>query len=325
MLFIVTLGYPKRDHLKQHTWNKYNKCGLQIINWETGALVKEATYRSPEDRIAPGGSIQFGAGSLYQQKFYVPSRTEVLVYNLPEVNIEKIYSHPTFNDIHHVTIKDNLIYICNTGLELIQTMNLQGDLLAEHNAGISDTWKRFSRDIDYRLVPTTKPHETHTNYIFFLEEELWCTRFMARDAVCLTADRPKIDLSIGRGGPHDGLVQGDYIYFTLTDGYIVIVNKHSLQVEEIIDLNQISNYKVLLGWCRGIEIIGGKAYVGFSALRSSIYREYGLWIKHGKKPLCSRVAEYDLHTKTLTKELPIAQDTGAAIFTIKRLSLTDFL
>lgn len=322
MLLIVTLGYPKRDHLKQHTWNKYNRCGLQIINWETGATVKEAAYRSPDDRIAPNGSIQFGAGSLYQQNFYVPSRTEILVYSLPELNRQKIYSHPTFNDIHHVTVRNDLIYICNTGLEIIQIMNLQGDLLAEHNVGISNTWERFSRHIDYRLVPTTKPHEIHANFIFFLEEELWCTRFLPGDAVCLTATHPKIDLKIGSGGPHDGLVRGDFIYFTLTDGYIVIVNKHNYKVEEVVDLNKISNYKVLLGWCRGIEVIGSRAYVGFSALRSSIYREYGLWIKHGKKPLYSRVAEYDLNTKTLIKELPIAQDTGAAIFTIRCLSLT---
>ncbi|WP_027364770.1 hypothetical protein [Desulfotruncus alcoholivorax] len=321
MLLIVTLGYPKRDHLKQHTWNKYNKCGLQVINWETGATVKEITYRSPGDRTAPNGSIQFGAGSLYQHNFYVPSRTEVLVYNLPGLYVQKIYSHPTFNDLHHVTVKDDLIYICNTGLEIIQIMTLQGDLLAEYNAGISDTWKRFRRDMDYRLVPTTKPHETHTNFIFFLEEELWCTRFIQRDAVCLTAPKPNINLRIGRGGPHDGLVQGDFIYFTLTEGYIVIVNKNTFKVEEIVDLNQISNYKVLLGWCRGIEVIGSKAYVGFSALRSSSFREYGLWIKHGKKPLCSRIAEYDLNNKTLINELPVAQDTGAAIYTIKCLSL----
>lgn len=324
-MFLITMGYPKKDHLKHEDWNKYAKCALQVINFATGTLVKESVYISPSDKIAPNVSIQFGAGTFYKHDFYVPTRTEILVYKMPELYISKIYSHPTFNDIHHVNIQNNMIYICNTGLEIIQIMNFNGDIFAEYNVGLSSTWKRFNTGIDYRLVETTKPHETHTNYIFFLDGDLWCTRFLQRDAICLTDQSKKINLNIGMGGPHDGLVKGDFIYFTLTDGYIVIVNKQSLKVEDILDLNKISNYNVLLGWCRGIDVVGNKAYVGFSSLRASKYREYGMWIKHGKKPLGSRIAEYDLNTKTLTREVFVAKDTGAAIFTVKKISSLNML
>lgn len=319
MHFILTLGYPKRDHLKRDEWTMYKECALQIINWETGTLVKEVKYISPPDRIAEDGSILFKAGTLDKNSFIVPTNTEILVYELPGLKIKKIYSHPTFNDLHHVTVHNDLFYICNTGLEIIQVMNDTGDIIADYNVGTTNTWERFSRDVDYRLVPTTKPRETHANFLFFLEEELWCTRYLHKDAICLGNKTKRIDLNISKGGPHDGLVQDDFIYFTLTDGYAVIVNKYNLRREEVIDLNKISDYKVLLGWCRGIEVVGNKAYVGFTAFRKSKYREYGLWIKYGKKPLGSRVAEYNLHTKTLEKEVHVAQETGAAIFTIKHI------
>lgn len=320
MYFIITLGYPKRDYLQHCDWNKYKECALQIINWENGTPVKEARYVSPPGFRTPDGSIQFGAGTLYKDHFFVPTRTEVIVYQFPQLRIKSIYSYASFNDLHHVAVHNNLIYVCNTGLELVQVMDSSGTIIEEYNIGISNTWERFSRDIDYRLVPTTKPHEMHANFVFFLNGEPWCTRFIPRDAICIRDKSKKIDLNLSSGGPHDGLVRDDFIYFTLTDGYIVIINKYSLKTEEVINLNQISKYKMLLGWCRGIEVIGKKAYVGFSSLRSSKYLEFGLWIKHGQKPLGSRIAEYDLYSRTLEKEVLIAKDTGAAIFTVKDIS-----
>jgi len=320
MQYILSLGYPKKEHLNMDEWGKYKAGALQIIDWETGQLIKGITYVSPPGMIARDGSIQFKAGTLYNEAFFVPTNTEILVYDLPDLKLKKKYSHQSFNDVHHVTVINDLIYICNTGLEIIQVMNFNGDIIEEHNAAVSDTWKRFNRETDYRMVPTTKPREAHANFIFSLGDELWCTRFLQKDAICIGDNSKKIALNVSHGSPHDGLVSGDFIYFTLTDGYVVIINKNNLKREAVIDLNKIYNNKGLLGWCRGIEVVGQKCYVGFTALRTSKYREYGLWIKHGRKPLGSRIAEFDLSTRTLAKELPVAQETGAAIFTIKRLS-----
>lgn len=320
MQFILTLGYPKKDHARREEWTMYGACALQLIDWETGTLVKEVRHITPPDKIAPDGSVLFKSGTIFNRHLVVPSNTEILVYDLPRLELKRVYSHPTFNDLHHVIVHNDLFYICNTGLEIVQVMHQNGDMVAEYNVGYSDTWKRFSKDIDYRLVPTTKPHETHANHLFVLEGQLWCTRFWPKDAICLEDPSKRIDLSASNGHPHDGLVQGDFIYFTLTDGYLVIVHKNTLKREEIVDFNEISRHRALLGWCRGVDVVGGRAYVGFTALRTSKYREYGIWIKHGKKPLGSRIAEYDLNHKTLVKEYPVARETGAAIFTVKNVS-----
>ena len=37
------------------------------------------------------------------------------------------------------------------------------------------TWERFDPEVDYRQVPTTKPHETHPNFVFIVEEDVWVT------------------------------------------------------------------------------------------------------------------------------------------------------
>jgi hypothetical protein len=88
--------------------------------------------------------------------------------------------------------------------------------------------------------------------------------------------------------PHDGLVCGDRIYFTTVDGRIVIANRHSLSIDQIIDLNEIHrvrhNQDVLLGWCRGVlPLDERRLWVGFTRVRKTKFMENLLWIKHAFK------------------------------------------
>ena len=39
------------------------------------------------------------------------------------------------------------------------------------------------RDIDYRKGVATKPHKSHPNYVFYVGDEPWATRFQQRDAI----------------------------------------------------------------------------------------------------------------------------------------------
>ncbi len=68
----------------------------------------------------------------------------------------------------------------------------EGEILREWSVIGEDTWARFSRQIDYRKVPTTKPHRSHPNFAFLLEGDIWTTRCDQKDAICLTgrAHRP---------------------------------------------------------------------------------------------------------------------------------------
>ena len=144
-----------------------------------------------------------------------------------------------FNDLHHVVpdSSGNLL-VTSTGLEMVVRVTPDGEILDQWNVLGEDPWEKFSRDTDYRKVDSTKPHRSHPNFAFELDGNIWATRFYQRDAVCLSDPSKRID--IGVQAPHDGLVRNGSIHFTTVDGHIVIVSRHSLLVEKIIDLKTIN-------------------------------------------------------------------------------------
>ena len=93
------------------------------------------------------------------------------------------------------------------------------------------------RGVDYRKVRTTS-HTTNPNHVFCIRDEIWVTRFEQRDAISLSDPGRRIDIGLER--VHDGVVHGDYIYFTTVDGKIVLVSIETLTVKEIIDTVEAS-------------------------------------------------------------------------------------
>ena len=52
-----------------------------------------------------------------------------------------------------------------------------------------------------------------------------------------------IPIRITIGGPHDGILHGDAIYFTTVDGHVVEVDATTLEVRRAIDLNAIAGHR----------------------------------------------------------------------------------
>jgi hypothetical protein len=317
MKFLVSGANPKKNYFKEKEGFKYKEAFLILLDWERKKNQKVILYKSPEIHREKSATHMFKTGTLLGTTLIVPTCTEILFIDIKNFLIQKTISLPSFNDLHHVNILKDYLYIANTGAECIQVVNFEGRLLNEYPMAKNPTWKSFKEGTDLRFVGPTKPHETHINHVFFINEVPWVTRFQQRDAIALHDPSKKINLSFGNGKPHDGLVKGDFIYFTLTDGHIVIINKKTLKDEDIINLNSISENNLQLGWCRGIEVIDNNAFVGFSRIRKSKFRDYGSWILHGKKKLPARISQYDIIGKKLINEVKI-QSKGAAIFTIRQ-------
>ncbi|MGC2326147.1 MAG: hypothetical protein WA604_05490 [Candidatus Sulfotelmatobacter sp.] len=72
----------------------------------------------------------------------------------------------------------------------------QGQVLAEWNVLREDPWFRFSRDVDYRKVDSTKPHQSHPYAFFQLGEEVWVIRHFQKDAICLTSPGKRINIDV---------------------------------------------------------------------------------------------------------------------------------
>lgn len=263
-------------------------------------------------------AVQFKSATLKDNLLYACTSTEVLVYELPTFRLAHHISLPCFNDLHHVYPSERgTILVVVTGLDMVVEITTKGEVVREWSVIGEDLWTRFSRQTDYRLVPTTKPHRSHPNHVFELDGEVWVTRFQQRDAICLTTPGPRIDIAVQ--SPHDGYVVGDRIYFTTVDGHIVIANRESLRVEEAIDLSAMGGQSgQILGWCRGLLPLDERwLWVGFTRVRPTKFVENVAWIRNGTsrhKP--SHIALYDLKVRKCEQEIELEPHGIGVVFSL---------
>jgi len=323
MACLYVLGARQRKLLltDEREWNLYEAALILRIDTESGGVQTCVEYESPpEVRAGEHSSIVFKAGTLIGDILYACTSTEVLVFKLPDFQRIGYVSLPCFNDLHHVAPASNGdLLIANTGLDLVVKVSCEGELIAEWSVLPESPWSRFSRTTDYRKIASTKPHHSHPNFIFELNGEVWATRFRQRDAICLNDSRRRIDIALE--SPHDGLVVGERIYFTLVDGRVAIVNARSLRLEEVIDLKQIDGQGALLGWCRGLLPLDERnIWVGFTRIRKTQFRENILWVKNvfqnGMREKPTHIALYDLVHKRCMQEFDLEAHGMNLVFSI---------
>lgn len=319
----VTGGHQRTRIFKkiQDEWNLYERALILRVNLEKGTSETTVEYRSPPEVCANSEtpSFLFKAGSLREDLLYVCTSTEVLVFKVPEFRRVGYVSLRCFNDLHHVspTAEGNLLVI-NTGLDMVVEISMEGKRLREWNVLGEDPWCRFSREIDYRKIETTKPHKSHPNYGFQLGNDIWVTRAMQRDCISLTEKNHRI--LIGGQIVHDGHAYGDKIYFTQVDGHLIIVDQKTRQVVKTIDLNTIDNEEgAVLGWCRGMLILDERmVWVAFTRVRQTKFRENINWVKNvvGVTEKPAHLALYDLQAKKCLKEINLEKDGMNVVFSI---------
>lgn len=298
-------------------WYEYQKALILELDTASGQATTKLEYVSPSDACAiQDPAILFKSGTLVGNVLYLCTQTEVMVYRVPSFERIAYISTPFFNDVHHVrpTPQGNLL-IANTGLDMVVEMSLGGDVVRLWNVLGEDPWARFSRDTDYRLVKTTKPHLAHPNHVFHLGDEPWATRFEQRDAISLVDPSRRIEIGIER--VHDGVVHEGHVYFTTVDGQVAIADIDSLKLVEVIDLTRAHPPDMLLGWARGLLVQGDHMWVGFSRIRPTKIRENVGWVLRGlKRDFGTHVGCYDLRTRESLAQVQVEQFGLSAIFGI---------
>jgi hypothetical protein len=308
-LFILGGRQRKRVLKVDEEWTLYEKAVVLEVDTSCGEARVRVEYETPASARADGdSSVLFKAGAREGNKLYACTPTEVLIYSLPDLHLSSYISLPCFNDLHHVRpTKEGNLLVANTGLDMVLELATDGTVLREWSALGEDPWHRFSRATDYRKVDTTKPHLAHPNHVFFLDEHIWVTRAQQKDAICLT-DKSR-HISIGGEYIHDGCVFGDLIYFTSVDGRVILVNRASLKIAEIVDLKTIpESAGKLLGWCRGLWVVDERyVWIGFTRVRKTKFMENINWVKHAgddhRKP--ARIALYDIVAKKCVMEIDL--------------------
>ena len=324
---IYISGGRQRSSLfrKLEEWQSSEQALLIELDPATSKSAARVAYVSPPEVCADElPAITFKSATLQQNKLYACTSTEVMIYEVPSFQRLHYISLPCFNDLHHVCPTDRgTLVVAVTGLDMVVEITLAGELVREWNVLGENPWERFSRDVDYRKVPTTKPHRSHPNHVFELDGGLWVTRLIQRDAICLTKPGPRIDIAIQR--PHDGYIFGDRIYFTTVDGHVVIANSKNLQVERTIDLNQMSHTPgEVLGWCRGVLPLDERwLWAGFTKIRPTKLVENLAWIKNGRpQDRASHVALYDLEHKKCELEIETTSHGVGVVFSLLAMPST---
>lgn len=323
MQLYITGGRQRRQFLgaQPPEWFLYEKALILQLDTDTLKSRTSVEYETPlEARPEENYSILFKHGTLVGDTLYVCTSTEILIYRVPAFERIGYVSVKAFNDLHHVCpTDDGSLVVANTGLDMVTQVTRSGGVLREWNALGGKPWERFSKDIDYRKVATTKPHHSHPNFVFRRDDEIWVTRAWQRDAVSLTHPGKRIVTGID-AAVHDGLVWGDSIYFTCVNGYIVIADRHTLKIRSVVNLNEIGDGpSMILGWCRGLFVVSERlVWVGFTRVRHTKFKENILWMKHKFRDLQkpAHVALYDIVAKECLQEIDLDQHGLNVIFSI---------
>jgi len=296
-------------------WYEYRKGLILQADLQSGGVKQVLEYISPSDTRGEEDPILFKCATYQGDRLYACTQTEVLIYALPSFERVGYISLPCFNDVHHVrpTPEGNLLVV-NTGLEMILEITPAGEVVHEWSVLGEDPWAHYSKQIDYRKGVSTKPHRAHPNFVFYVGDEIWATRFEQRDAICITD--PARRIPIGGQRVHDGVLHAGLLYFTQVEGKVVVANPHTLAIEDVIDLNSMAD-DTLLGWCRGIMFDAERAWIGFTRIRPTKFRQAVSWVRQGfQRALPSHIACYDLAARRCIAEIDVEECGMNAVFSI---------
>lgn len=322
MTFLLTGGIERKENVDYGEGRGFESAKLLLLNMndkkQTELLVLNKGGENYPDEHP---SLLFTCASLDGDTLWLTSETEVFEYSYPSLNLRRKISYPFFQNIHHVfPYGSSSIAVVSTGLDLVVVLSKATlEPISFFNVEGKDPWHRFDRSIDYRKTHSTKPHDSHPNFVFSLDDQLWVTRFKQKDAVNLHDPSDQIYIG-GKGGVHDGHVIGQYIYFTSVFGEIVIADSASRKVVDRVNLNEIEGTKRPLGWCRGFCLDGDIAYVLFSRLRSTRIRENISWARDvvtGRLSITkSRVVAYNIKTREKVDEFLMPEGSINAMYSI---------
>ena len=323
---LLIVGGVQKDNLQSPDEWHIHRAGIVLrldVDSRTAETILE--YQSPPE-FCPDDDPSFllKASAFHDEQFYTCTSTEILVYDFPSMRLDRRISHPCFNDIHHVNVgPDGRMYVANTGLDMTVELSSEGGILRQWSVlEGQNVWHRFSPDVDYRKVLTTKPHAAHPNFTFLLGEEVWSTRAEQHDAICVTDPLKKIHLT-DECPVHDGIVTDESIVFTRVDAHAVFVDRKTLKVRETYNLASMMPGVRKPGWCRGLTVIDeDRILVGFSRMRPTKWKGNVNWVQSQWNNLKwlhrmpARICLFNLKEQRAEWDIPL-QDFGmTTVFSI---------
>lgn len=239
-----------------------------------------------------------------------PTRTAVHRVDPDTLSGEQVLTHPLFHDVHSIAPGRQGWYVTCTGHETVVDIGLDGRIYERFSLGPS-----IDPDRDYRYEPhdARKPHAVHPNRAFLLDDAGWVT--CLSEGVCRGLGHDgRWDL--GPGMPHDGILRQGLVWFTTTAGRVIAVDPARGERVVELDVATLESARGAFGWCRGIEVIDDRLWVGITVLRSAAWREAARGVLRGargrREP--TRVLEIDWRRSRITGRWEVGRGGEGVIY-----------
>ncbi len=296
---------------------------LLDVDW-AGRSVSSELALTPTRTADAGEDHELTGGRIVDGLLWQVTRNELLWIDPRRMAVLERFSHRLFYDLHDVCpLPGGGFAVSCAGHESV--LRFGSDRQLEHHHWLRDPAggsvgfeAAYGSVRDWRVVPTsrTKPHSHHPNGLFLRGGQLWVTLFEQREARSL--DGPGT-IGLSEGPAHDGRLREGLLWFTTVTGHVVAVDPESLERRVHLDLHEITGSPRMLGWCRGIEVVGDRVFVGMTMLRRGRHRELlRRWVRgvRGEK-LPTRIVELNWRERRLTAEMVLAPE-GGTIYAINR-------
>lgn len=253
-----------------------------------------------------------------------------------------------WNDLHHVAVAGDRVYVVNTGLEAIDVLSMDGSFLGSHAlhpgwlsaarvSGFSPNREALPalrdvrwppRDDNAQAAPLPQGYYTppdaelpfaqrkvrdyfHPNHLTIHEGRMLVTRFLDRAVEDVTSYQRVIEDTPGL--PHDGLVDGDRFWITCVNGMVIAYAIEGGRVTG----REIERFDVFstghTGWCRGLAVTRDHLVVGLTAIRRMPrYR----WCDRSFEATETSVVCIERRTGKLAARVPLEGDRHAKIFSV---------
>jgi hypothetical protein len=294
---------------------------VRVVDVEEAKVVGELAFDAAH-APSPEAHQEATSASLTREGLLLqPAHTELLWIDPVQLRIVRRVSHPLFHGLHSATESDDgTIVVTCAGLDSVLELDAEGRLLRHHwlrEDSFADAYPGIS---DFRAVDHHgfDPHSHHPNFAWRSGEDLWATCFETRD--CRTVDGTK-RIALDEAIPHDGRLCEGSLWFTQVDGHVIAVDPHTLQRTFTIDLPAVCDTKKMLGWCRGVEVVGDRLFVGMTMLRSSRHREVLRMLLRGEQgeKLPTRILVIDLGRRRVVREIGFGAETEGTIYGVVAL------
>lgn len=221
----------------------------------------------------------------FNDKLYIADYNKFIIIDAIDYKTIRVVESGIFNDIHAISVTNNLIFITNTGLDSIEVYTIDGDFSYSLNL-LNDNDRQARLLGSDTNIATDKYYDIRSHLRFGqwkLKDKFHINNFAIVDnKFILTSFTKKTLINISNGMEitprlsshiHDCLLYNDSLWITSVDGKIYTRSTNVDIVEsfsEFVDLFEIGS---LYGWCRGLAFDNENFYIGITQITYSVPKQ----------------------------------------------------